>query len=260
MFLKFKKPSKDWIEEYYVKQGLGISKCAEIGDCSTTTISRAVRKYGIDPHPSPTRIEFSQTSLEEAYYERKLTIEECAKRFSCSATSIKNRMREWGLSARGAHPAVKNVSKAWLVQHYVLLDMTLAECADLYGCSHNMIQRSLVRHNIKRRPASSPGAKHHGWKGGISFAPYCPKFNKVLKEEIRNKYNRTCQKCGERENVQKLDVHHINFDKMAGCYGRPWNLIPLHRKCHSWTTRHRFDAFQLFVNHWATNPEINFNF
>lgn len=51
------------------------------------------------------------------------------------------------------------------------------------------------------------------WRGGISFEPYCPKFNTELKEKIRERDGRTCQLCGVKENGRKLAVHHIHYDK-----------------------------------------------
>lgn len=57
------------------------------------------------------------------------------------------------------------------------------------------------------------GENASNWKGGISFEPYCQKFNKQLKEHIRERDSRTCQLCGEKENGKKLDVHHIHYDK-----------------------------------------------
>lgn len=72
------------------------------------------------------------------------------------------------------------------------------------------------------------GSEHPNWKGGISFLPYCPKFNTNLKEKIRNRDNRTCQLCGTKENGRKLDVHHIHYDK-ENC--NP-DLIALCIKCH----------------------------
>ena len=102
------------------------------------------------------------------------------------------------------------------------------------------------------------GANHPQWRGGISFEPYCPKFNEDLKEKIRNEYNRTCQICGEKEGTRKLSVHHVNFDKKSGCFGRPWNLLPLDGCCHTWTSTHRFEAFNLLACHWLTNSKIHF--
>jgi len=73
------------------------------------------------------------------------------------------------------------------------------------------------------------GEKNPRWLGGISFEPYCHKFNDGLKESIRERDNRTCQLCGikEEEHFRKLDVHHIHYDKL-NCDP---DLISLCMKC-----------------------------
>lgn len=107
----------------------------------------------------------------------------------------------------------------------------------------------------KRWSEKRSGAGNPAWRGGISYYPYCPKFNFKLKEEIREAYGRRCAfpGCGksEHENGERLSVHHINFDKKAGCFGRPWNLVPLCRSCHAWTSEHRWEAFCVLCNIWV---------
>lgn len=73
------------------------------------------------------------------------------------------------------------------------------------------------------------------WNGGISFEPYCPRFNSQLKEQIRNRDNRTCVLCGKGEiqNGRRLCVHHIDGDKMQGCNGKRWYLCSLCISCNS---------------------------
>jgi hypothetical protein len=85
------------------------------------------------------------------------------------------------------------------------------------------------------------GKNAAGWKGGISFSPYCPKFNDKTKEGIREKYNRRCFICGksEAENKRRLSVHHINYDKKQGCNKKRWLLVPLCHSCHSKTNHNR---------------------
>ncbi len=80
-----------------------------------------------------------------------------------------------------------------------------------------------------RNYCGNPLDKHPNWKGGLSYLPYCFKFNKELKEEIRERDNRICQLCGktEEENGRKLDVHHIHYDK-ENCYP---DLITLCNSC-----------------------------
>ncbi len=92
------------------------------------------------------------------------------------------------------------------------------------------------------------GENCSGWKGGVSFAPYCPKFNESKKEEIRNKYNRKCIICGKSEcnniidsginrgKIKKLHVHHVDYNKNQGCSGHVWKLTPLCMSCHGKTT------------------------
>ena len=81
------------------------------------------------------------------------------------------------------------------------------------------------------------GEKNPGWKGGISFEPHSPDFNKKLKEKIRKRDNYICQLCGieEYEHIvgekqQKLVVHHIDYDKKNS---NEFNLITLCRRCNA---------------------------
>ena len=58
-----------------------------------------------------------------------------------------------------------------------------------------------VRAKIK---ASMPrGENHPGWKGGISNAPYCEKFNDDLRERIRAFFNYECFMCGKTKEEKK---------------------------------------------------------
>jgi len=78
------------------------------------------------------------------------------------------------------------------------------------------------------------GKESHAYQGGKSFEPYGLEFNEDLKEVIRNRDRRKCQLCGktELENEQKLDVHHIDYNKKNN---DPINLVSLCRCCHSKT-------------------------
>lgn len=87
----------------------------------------------------------------------------------------------------------------------------------------------------KARQGKCTAHENPSWNGGVSFLPYCHKFNEVLKEQIRERDNRTCQLCGrtEKENLQlfkhKLSMHHVHYDK-PNC--EP-DLISLCNQCSS---------------------------
>lgn len=76
----------------------------------------------------------------------------------------------------------------------------------------------------------SGGEKNGNWQGGSSRKPYPFNFDEELKELIRKRDNYLCQECGmsEIENGRKLDIHHIDYNKMD-C--DPNNLITLCRVC-----------------------------
>jgi len=74
------------------------------------------------------------------------------------------------------------------------------------------------------------GKNNPNWQGGISFEPYGPEFNELLKEQIRSRDQHTCQKCGtlQKDVRRKLDVHHIDYNKKNNT---PQNLISLCQTC-----------------------------
>lgn len=83
------------------------------------------------------------------------------------------------------------------------------------------------------------GDKCNLWKGGISFDPYCPKFNDEFRNRVRFFWDYKCgnTECGktQEENKAKLSVHHVHFDKQVCCNDKPAMFIPLCRTCHSIT-------------------------
>lgn len=82
------------------------------------------------------------------------------------------------------------------------------------------------------------GPETSSWIDGRSFLPYPVEFNRQLKELIRNRDNYQCQKCGcpEIENMRKLDVHHIDYNKENSL---PSNLIALCKSCNSLVNKNR---------------------
>ena len=89
-----------------------------------------------------------------------------------------------------------------------------------------------------------------GWKGGISFEPYCEKFNEAFKESIREKFGRKCFMCPttEEENKRKLCVHHVNYDKECMCNGVDCEFVPLCIGCHAKTNHSRELWERLIIN------------
>ena len=87
------------------------------------------------------------------------------------------------------------------------------------GEKGNMFGKHPSEETRKKMSKAHSGENNSNWKGGISYEPYCHKFNFIFKEYIRNKFGRVCFLCGksEGENGKKLSVHHVNYDKLCGC-------------------------------------------
>ena len=108
------------------------------------------------------------------------------------------------------------------------------------------------------RIACNGKEKNGRWRGGISEVKYCRKFNNVTKERVRTKFNRKCIVCGISENGKHHHVHHVDYNKLQGCNGKEWALVPLCHSCHSKTNAHRWYWFNLLINYWALNEAVIF--
>ena len=88
---------------------------------------------------------------------------------------------------------------------------------------------------------SLKGEKSWKWQGGVSFEPYCIKFNEEFRERVRNYFGSCCYVCGKNEtdNKAKLSVHHVNYNKMVCCNDVKPLFVPLCKSCHSKTNTNR---------------------
>lgn len=124
------------------------------------------------------------------------------------------------------------------------------------GKKHSDETKQLMRDNS---PHLS-GENHSNWHGGLSYEPYCIKFNGEFKERVRDFFGRICFICGKNEidNGRKLDVHHVNYLKMACCdpHIKPM-FVPLCRGCHSLTNfeRESWEEFLIASLEYLTNGE-----
>lgn len=90
------------------------------------------------------------------------------------------------------------------------------------------------------------GSKNGRWLGGLSYEPYCPKFNKDLRQRIRAFFDYRCVTCGKStdDNRKELCCHHVEYSKSACCDGEPVHFAALCGRCHIKTNfeRARWEA------------------
>ena len=115
---------------------------------------------------------------------------------------------------------------------------TLERKAKMTG-ENNPAKRPEVRAKLsaarKGKNLGMIAEKHPRSIDGRSSEPYCSRFNFQLKEQIRNRDNRTGVLCGKAEiqNGERLSVHHIDASKTQGCNGEKWYLCALCRSCNT---------------------------
>ena len=115
-----------------------------------------------------------------------------------------------------------------------LSDVGKGDKNPFYGKHHSEESKRKISESHK-------GEKSYNWKGGISYLPYCLKFNEEFKEKIRSKFNNECFICGksERKNGKKLSVHHVSYNKDCLCDGSKCYFVPLCISCHLKTNFNR---------------------
>lgn len=103
----------------------------------------------------------------------------------------------------------------------------------------------------------SKGENNPNWKGGISFLPYCKKFNNQLKRAVRKRDHYTCQRCGKRQKKhgRRLTVHHIHFDK-KNCFP---DLITLCTGCNTIVNYKRKSSEKRFMKNLKERNLLNWN-
>lgn len=227
--------SKEWLYDKYVNQNLSTHACADLAGVSQTTIHKRLKEFGINSHSNGywKRIDIDEVWLRDKYLDEMLSTRKCAELLGVDPMVICDRLNEYGIPIRTRQEAASGELAVW------------------YG-------KKLSKEHREKIGKSERGERHYNWKGGVSYEPYCKKFNFQLKEKIRDAYDRRCPICGGTEEDRRLSIHHIDYDKMQGCNGRRWNLIPLCTSCHAKTQFDRWYWFNLLYNHWLLNPEINF--
>lgn len=87
--------------------------------------------------------------------------------------------------------------------------------------SENM-KAALDNPEFRAKCSQRVGPLAANWRGGISFEPYCYKFNADFRRNVRHFFNGKCVLCLYEEQEtppQKrlLNVHHVHYDKDSLC-------------------------------------------
>ena len=108
--------------------------------------------------------------------------------------------------------------------------------------------------SLKCRGLALSGEDAPNWQGGLSYKPYCPKFNEEFKDRVRAFFGYQCQMPGcnhvWQPGEKKLAVHHVNFNRKSCCDpSAPRLFVPLcPGSCHMKTNHNRPRWEKLFTD------------
>jgi len=174
-----------------------------------------------------------ETYEQFGYYPSELTPQSHKKTIAacddCGKVRIIQKKQYRSLCGSCAHKGEKN---------YMFDTHRKSEENPMFGKHHSEEAR---RKQLEAKKGKYIGEKNPAWKGGLSFGKYCPKFNDEFKERVRILFDRRCFECGktEEESGRKLDVHHVNYNKMVCCNDVEPLFVALCRRCHSKTQNSR---------------------
>lgn len=264
---------KQFLEDEYLTKNKTTKEISIKCNCSDVLVCKKLREFNINKPYIKTRnknvnyeLLNNKEWLTQKYVNELQTPEQISSIIKCSKKTIMKKLKEFNIELRDVYtsqnPDMNTKllhNKKWLKQKYVIEKLSSLIIANICNCSEQTVLKTLNRFNIPTR--KTIGENHPNWKGGISFEPYCNKFNNQLKEQIRDKFDRKCFLCGKREkdSKSKLHVHHTDYNKGQGC-GYNWSLIPLCRSCHMKTNSNRYYWFNLLNNYWCYKYLSSYSF
>lgn len=279
--------NKEWLHKKYMEEMLSTREIAEIAGCNPETVRLWMKKFDIE-----------RRAAKDAHMRKHNLPEEQRKKMSDAMKGSKNPMygknftdehrkklsdatKRRGPVFKGHKHSEKTKSKisdalkgrpsntkgTTLSDEHkrkiskALKGKMVGKKNPMYGKQSPM--RGTKLSNERKQKLSEVAKQRTGdansnWKGGISFEPYCQKFDNELRERIREEFDHKCFLCGKPEVNRKLCVHHVDYNKGQGC-GHSWSLVPLCISCHIKTNYNRWYWFCLLNSYWAQNIDINFN-
>lgn len=210
----------------------------------------------------------SEDELRHMYWDKSMSMPEIAKEIGVSYTTVNRRMVKYGIELRTTSEArlIKThmISKEKLYLMYREQNMSMVEIAEEVDVYPATVRNWMKEYGIESRTKSEAlingnftGERSGGWRGGITDIKYCYKFNNEFKEFVRERDDYTCQLCGREQLLggQKLDVHHIHYDK-ENCYP---DVVTLCRSCNSSVNSDREYWEQYFEEQLITRGLLNWS-
>lgn len=236
------KYNKDWLIDQYINQGKPSTQIAKESGCSPAKIQRLLHKYEIPIRNNSTchlkpdsQLLSNKDWLYDQYIIKMKSASKIGNEIGCQQETVSNYLRKYGIPMRSQSEEIGGDRHPLFGKHFSK-ESRQKMSESLSGENNPRFGKKFPEQSVR-----ISGSGNGNWKGGISFEPYCPKFNKDLKTRVRTFFDYRCVICGKstEENKRNLAVHHVEYDKLACCHGKPIHFAALCHKCHSKTNYNR---------------------
>ena len=139
----------------------------------------------------------SENELRSMYYNKKMSAPEIGREIGVTGVTVRNWMKSYGIERRTNSESrllqslPVPISKEELEIMYRDEGMSMCKIAEEMGFSYSTVNKLIKKYNIYVRSLSESlvgkyiGEDASNWRGGISFLPYCDKFDNQFKEAVR---------------------------------------------------------------------------
>lgn len=152
------------LEQLYVVERIGSDELAERFGVATWAVRRRLRQAGIvrppGPQPGGDRPMPSRDELEQRYVEDQASLSELAASYEVAAPTVRRWLEAYGIALRGRPPgtgrrpeATPALSRAELMELYVDQGLTVAEIAERFEVSKNVVSTASHSQRIPVRPS-----------------------------------------------------------------------------------------------------------
>lgn len=191
--------NKDWLYDQYIIQKKSALKIAKEIGCQQETVSRYLHKFEI-----PIRTQSEEIGGERHPLYGKHFSEESKKKISLANTGhVPSEETRKKISEATSGSNNPRYGKTVTPEQRQKQSESMKKFYQEHPEELIHFQESMRNNRITRM-----GSESNFWKGGISFEPYCPKFNNDLKERVRSYFGYECIICGKTtEKMVKIYVY-----------------------------------------------------
>lgn len=252
--------TKEKLNDLYWNRGLTTKQIGDKFNADKSAVYLWLKKYNIPRkklgHQNK-KFSLTKEELHDLYYNKNMTMQEIANETNVTIGAICRWMKIYGIPSRTiSHWMSREKNPSWKGGLAKVICKNCGKEFERPKCHVTKYNSNFCSDKCKYEYRVGKNASN--WKGGISFEPYSPDFNKKLKRQIRERDNHTCQECGKTKEELGYEpaIHHIDYDKNNN---NPNNLICLCNSCHGKTTYDRNDWTRYFREKLLKRLEQNNN-